>query len=68
MAPHRELVMIEALEFGERFSNIISCGRIPLIPDKGPYYGFALKKGETKMLFLSVITILVNFGIKILFL
>jgi hypothetical protein len=21
MAPHRELVMIEALEFGERFSN-----------------------------------------------
>jgi hypothetical protein len=51
MAPHRELVMIEALEFGERFSNIISCGRIPLIPDKGPYYGFAFKKRKPKCFF-----------------
>jgi hypothetical protein len=57
MAPHRELVMIEALEFGERFSNTRGylAEESQSLTDKGPYYGFALKK-ETKMLFLSVLS------------
>jgi hypothetical protein len=26
----------------------LSCRRIPLVPDKGPYYGFAFKKRKPK--------------------
>ncbi len=71
MASHRELVMIDrgpgVWRKIQQYKGL-SCQRIPLVLDKGPNYGFAFKKGNQNALPVGVSTILVNFGINLLFL